>query len=137
MDEPKRHQAPIARPRHDGWTEDRQIGFLGALHRTRNVAFAAATVGMSRESAYRLRARPSGAAFGAAWDRILRDKAGHTDRHMGHACPPSPRAISQDEVDQHHDCRGTARHHQHHQLARLSSTLRAELLAYRERIKRG
>ena len=137
MDEPKRHQAPIARPRHDGWTEDRQIGFLGALHRTRNVTFAAATVGMSRESAYRLRARPSGAAFGAAWDRILRDKAGHTDRYTGYACPPPPRPISRDEGHQRHDCRQTARPHQHHQLPRLSAALRAELLAYRERIKRG
>jgi len=65
---------PIARPRRDGWTFDRQAAFIIALHRTRNVSAAAAAAGMSRESAYRLRARASAAAapFANAWDRALR-----------------------------------------------------------------
>ena len=59
------------RTRRDGWTAERQLAFLGALARTRSVTRAAASVGMSRESAYRLRARQGGALFAAAWDRVL------------------------------------------------------------------
>lgn len=59
------------RIRRDGWTPERQLRFLDALARTRSVTRAAAAVGMSRESAYRLRARPEGPLFGALWDRAL------------------------------------------------------------------
>ena len=45
-------------PRVDGWTADRQLRFLDVLTRTQNITHAAAAAGMSRESAYRLRARP-------------------------------------------------------------------------------
>ena len=58
--------------RRDGWTPERQLRFLAALARTRSVTRAAAAAGMSRESAYRLRARRDGALFAAAWDRALR-----------------------------------------------------------------
>lgn len=57
--------------RRDGWTSARQIGFLDALASTRSVSAAAASVGMSRESAYRLRARDSAGLFSALWDRTL------------------------------------------------------------------
>jgi hypothetical protein len=57
--------------RRDGWTAERQLVFLETLARTRSVAQAAARAGMSRESAYRLRARPVGALFAAAWDKTL------------------------------------------------------------------
>jgi hypothetical protein len=57
--------------RRDGWTAERQLRFLDALARTRSVIKAAAAVGMSRESAYRLRNRKDGALFAAAWDRAL------------------------------------------------------------------
>ena len=60
-----------ARIRRDGWTPERQLRFLDALARTRSVTRAAAFAGMSRESAYRLRARRDGALFAAAWDRAL------------------------------------------------------------------
>lgn len=59
--------------RHDGWTPRRQLNFLDTLARTRSVTRAAAAAGMSRESAYRLRGRPSAALFAAAWDRALKD----------------------------------------------------------------
>jgi hypothetical protein len=57
--------------RRDGWTADRQLRFLDALARTRSIANAAASAGMSRESAYRLRERRDGMLFALLWDRIL------------------------------------------------------------------
>jgi hypothetical protein len=57
--------------RHDGWTVCRQLDFLEALARTRSVTLSARAVGMSRESAYRLRGRPHAALFAAAWDRAI------------------------------------------------------------------
>lgn len=57
--------------RRDGWTPERQLQFLGSLAQSRNVTRAAAAVGMSRESAYRLRKRPGAALFALAWDRAL------------------------------------------------------------------
>lgn len=60
------------RIRNDGWTPSRQLAFLDILARTRSVSPAASAVGMSREGAYRLRRRPDGALFAAAWDRVMR-----------------------------------------------------------------
>lgn len=59
------------RYRADGWTPMRQADFLGALAETWCVARAAAHVGKSRESAYRLRDKPGAESFAAAWDAIL------------------------------------------------------------------
>lgn len=54
-----------------GWTPVRQAEFLGLLAQTRCVKKAATLVGMSRESAYRLRRKPGAEEFVAAWDAIL------------------------------------------------------------------
>jgi len=62
---------PSHRTRRDGWTVERQLGFLAGLAGTRCVARAAASVGMSRESAYRLRARHDCALFAALWGKAL------------------------------------------------------------------
>lgn len=51
------HPVPV-RARADGWTETRQCGFLAQLYLTGAVGAAARSVGMTRASAYRLRARP-------------------------------------------------------------------------------
>ncbi len=59
------------RVRRDGWTPVRQAEFIGYLAETRCVKQAAARVGMSRESAYRLRRKPGAEDFVAAWDFIL------------------------------------------------------------------
>lgn len=59
------------RARADGWTPLRQAEFLGHLAETRCIKRAAARVGMSRESAYRLRRKPGAEEFAAAWDAIL------------------------------------------------------------------
>lgn len=59
------------RPRPDGWSPVRQAEFIGLLAQTRCVKKAAMLVGMSRESAYRLRRKPGAEEFVAAWDAIL------------------------------------------------------------------
>lgn len=59
------------RTRADGWTTLRQARFLVALARTRSVSAAARHVGMSRETAYRLRQRPGAESFAAAWDHAI------------------------------------------------------------------
>ncbi|HEX8062944.1 MAG TPA: hypothetical protein VF535_06985 [Allosphingosinicella sp.] len=56
------------RPRLDGWTEEKQRRFIEVLADTGLVSAAARAVGMSRESAYRLRRSAHGAAFARAWD---------------------------------------------------------------------
>ncbi len=78
--------------RHDGWTIPRRTVFIAAIAAGRGVADAAATVGMSRESAYRLAARPGGEAFALAWyaaatqGRAIADAA----RAARHRRPPAP-----------------------------------------------
>lgn len=59
------------RARVDGWSEARQCEFLAKLYVTGSVAAAAKAVGMTRASAYRLRARRGAESFAAMWDRVL------------------------------------------------------------------
>lgn len=59
------------RPRHNGWTAEKQIAFIEALAETGIVEEACRRVGMSDSSAYALRRRPSGAAFRNAWEAAL------------------------------------------------------------------
>ena len=76
---PPRRKAPRVPPfypvpsrgRRDGWTIARQAEFLGMLAETGTVMGACEAVGMSRNSAYRLRARPKAESFAAAWDAAL------------------------------------------------------------------
>jgi CHAD domain-containing protein len=65
-------QCRTAKIRRDGWTAQRQLRFLDTLARTRSVTRAAAAVGMSRESAYRLRSRKCSVLFAIAWDRATK-----------------------------------------------------------------
>jgi len=53
------------------WTPRKIADFLRALGATHSVKAAAKSVGMSRQSAYRLRARLKGKAFDAAWDEAF------------------------------------------------------------------
>jgi hypothetical protein len=62
------------RPRHDGWTAERQHAFLSILVRTRSVSRAARAVGMSRQSAYRLRRRDPDGLFALSWARAFPPK---------------------------------------------------------------
>lgn len=50
------------------WTRARQVDFLAALAETHSASQAARSVGMSRQSAYRLRARLRNQPFALAWD---------------------------------------------------------------------
>lgn len=63
------------RTRRDGWTVERQADFLGMLAETGSVIGACEAVGMSRKSAYRLRALPGAESFAAAWDAALGGEA--------------------------------------------------------------
>ena len=56
------------RARRDGWTPDRQAAFIDALRDMGSVVAACRRVGMSSQSAYRLRARADAISFADAWD---------------------------------------------------------------------
>ncbi len=67
---PAFHAVPT-RQRKDGWTPLKQAEFIGFLAQTRSIAAAAREVGMTRETAYRLRRRKWADSFIAAWDAAL------------------------------------------------------------------
>lgn len=56
------------RPRYDGWTEEKQRRFIEELADTGIVRLAAKAVGMTPQSANRLRRSADGGAFSHAWD---------------------------------------------------------------------
>jgi hypothetical protein len=63
---------PVPRkPRHDGWTPERQKAFIEALADTGSVSRAAAMVNMSSEGAYYLRRQPGADGFRRAWEAAL------------------------------------------------------------------
>ena len=57
--------------RHDGWTPERQRGFIEALARSGSVSHAAMAVNMAKEGAYQLRFHEEAGEFNAAWDKAL------------------------------------------------------------------
>ena len=62
--------APVpVRPRHDGWTPERQMRLVVELARGAGIEEAARALGRSAQSAYALRRRSGGGSFAAAWDR--------------------------------------------------------------------
>jgi len=67
-EQPYRFTPVPRRGRADGWTSDRQHAFVWALATIPSVTAAAASVGMSKQSAYRLRNAPGAEAFARAWD---------------------------------------------------------------------
>lgn len=62
---------PRQRARHDGWTAERQRGFIEQLADYGSVRAAANAVGMTPESAYALRRQPEAAGFAKAWAAAL------------------------------------------------------------------
>ena len=62
---------PRACNRHDGWTAERQRGFIEALADTGSVKAAAHAVNMTPEGAYQLRRHPQAASFRKAWEAAL------------------------------------------------------------------
>src|SRR3546814_4455374 len=68
----RKHRASAPRPeRHNQWTRQKMRAFLAALAGTASVTDAARAVGMSRQSAYQLRARLVGTPFDIAWEVAL------------------------------------------------------------------
>jgi hypothetical protein len=59
------------RARHDGWTVERQRGFILRLALAGCVSVAARGVGVTRKSAYRLRAHPGAESFAASWEKAI------------------------------------------------------------------
>lgn len=60
---------PVATsPRADGWSAERQRAFIAQLASHGGIAAAARAVGMTPQSARRLRNRPDAAGFVRAWD---------------------------------------------------------------------
>ncbi|SEI86304.1 hypothetical protein SAMN05428950_101411 [Sphingomonas sp. OV641] len=63
---------PVPRKhRHDGWTAERQRGFIHALAETGSVKAAARRIGKTTEGAYHLRRQPEAESFRAAWEAAL------------------------------------------------------------------
>jgi hypothetical protein len=58
--------------RHNGWSERRQHDFIAALAAMGSVTRAAKAVGMTKQSAYKLRERAGAEGFARAWDIALR-----------------------------------------------------------------
>lgn len=71
---------PPPRP-GDRWTAVKMAAFLRQLSATHSVSAAARAVGMSRQSAYRLRSRLKGGAFDLAWDVAFH----HSYDNLAHA----------------------------------------------------
>ena len=67
------HFTPVpCRARYDGWSPALQLRFVATLARGVSPGEAAGRLGMSRQSAYKLRRRPGAESFAAAWDSALR-----------------------------------------------------------------
>jgi len=67
---PPFYPVPV-RVTRNGWIPQRQAHFLGWLAETGSVSAACARVGMSRNSAYKLRKKRDAESFAAAWDAAL------------------------------------------------------------------
>ena len=72
---PAFHRIPFkpvpVKARHDGWTPERQRGFIDRLVVTGSVAKSARAVGMTPQSARSLRKHKGAASFSRAWDRAI------------------------------------------------------------------
>lgn len=77
-----RESSASSRP---SWTPERQLVFLHWLERTRSASEAAEKAGLSRESAYRLRARDPHGLFALMWRDIM---ARPFRIHWGHRLRP-------------------------------------------------
>ena len=63
---------PVKRkPRADGWSNEKQRAFIGALADQGSVSRAAQSVGMTEQGAYKLRRSPGAESFARAWDAAI------------------------------------------------------------------
>lgn len=70
-DDPYDFTPVVTASRSDGWAPDRQRRFILALAGHGGVAAAARSVGMTPQSANRLRRRPDATSFAQAWGKAL------------------------------------------------------------------
>ncbi|MDZ4306280.1 MAG: hypothetical protein U0988_00205 [Allopontixanthobacter sp.] len=106
MSAPLPPAAPPPATGHNHWTRARMVEFLRELAACQSVARAARAVGMSRQSAYRLRNRLQGTPFSLGWEVAL--EAGY--QQLAHAV--MDRAVNGVEVPvfYHGERVGTRRH---------------------------
>lgn len=69
--EPAKLPTPRRPVRHNEWTRAKMVAFLKELAASQSVHHAARSVGMSRQSAYKLRNRLGGTPFALAWEVAL------------------------------------------------------------------
>jgi hypothetical protein len=104
-------ESPATPPVHvdpaDRWTKHKMAAFLRALAAQQSVAAAARSVGMSRQSAYRLRNRLKGEPFDIAWEAAFQH--GYDALHQA----ALERALHGVEVPVYHkgELVGTRRHY--------------------------
>lgn len=108
-------------PYPNRWNKRKMADYLRMLAASQNVSTAAKSVGMSRQSAYKLRARLKGAPFDLAWETAFR----HGYDNLAHAA--LERALNGVEVPHyyHGELVGTSR--------RYDERLTVALLAMRNR----
>lgn len=111
------------RPRFEGWTEGKQRRFIEMLADTGLVGAAAKAVGMSRESAYRLRRAGHGAAFARACD-AARHHAGALIEDI--AFERAIEGVEQEVYDRHGEVVGARLVHDNRLLKYLLSHLKPE-----------
>jgi len=115
---------PVRRkPRIDGWTEEKQRRFIETLADTGLVNVAARAVGMTRETAYRLRRAEHGAAFAPAWD-AARQHAGGLIEDI--AFDRAIEGTEQEVIDHHGEVISTRLVHDNRLLKYLLSHLKPE-----------
>lgn len=83
-------------PRGDRWDKPMMVDFLRMLAATHSVSAAARSVGMSRQSAYKLRNRLKGQPFDIAWEAAFR----HGYDNLAHAALEL--ALEGEEVPHYH-----------------------------------
>jgi hypothetical protein len=95
--EPPGPPPPVHVARADRWSKWKMAEFLRRLAATHSVSLAAQAVGMSRQSAYRLRARLKGSPFDVGWEAAFR----HGYDNLAHAA--LERALNGVEVPHYHN----------------------------------
>lgn len=109
MTEPNLLQPARLIPQHSTahWSRSKMARFLNELAASQSVAAAARVVGMSRQSAYRLKARLRNQPFDLAWEAAL--QSGYDALHQA----ALDRALNGVEVPVHHkgELIGTRRHY--------------------------
>ena len=122
------------RPRHDGWTEEKQRRFIEVLADTGLVGLAAKEVGMTRASAYRLRRAAHAGAFARAWDRA-RELAGALIEDI--AFERAIEGVEVESYDGHGELAGTRTVYNDRLLTFLLRHLRPEIYSAAARERRG